>query len=77
MLRIALPAAVRRAMGPASPSATPTPTMTPSATPLPGSREGQELPEQEVGPRSAWGWALGGILGLGIVIVLARALRPR
>ena len=75
VLRIALPAAVRRAMEPASPSATPTPT--PSATPVPGSREGQELPQQDVGPRSPWGWALGGILGLGMVIVLARALRPR
>ena len=29
------------------------------------------------GRRSAWGWALGGLLGLGIVVVLVRALRPR
>jgi hypothetical protein len=79
VLRIALPAAVRRAMEPATPTATPTPTPSPSPsqTPPPGSREGRELPEQDVGPRSAWGWALGGILGLGIVVVLARALRPR
>jgi hypothetical protein len=78
VLRIALPAVVRRAMEP-SRSATPTPTTapTPTATPPPGTREGRELPEQDIGPRSAWGWALGGILGLGIVIVLARALRPR
>jgi hypothetical protein len=77
VLRIALPAAVQRAMEPAPPSASLTPTPTPSATPPPGTREGRELPEREAGPRSAWGWALGGILGLGIVVVLGRALRPR
>jgi hypothetical protein len=83
VLRIGLPAAVRRAMGAASPSPSPSTAPTssatpePSATPPPGSREGRELPEQDTPPRSAWGWALGGVLGLGIVIVLARALRPR
>ena len=85
VLRIALPAAVRRAMSAESPSpspsTTPTPTPSasaePSATPPPGTREGTELPEQDTTPRSAWGWALGGVLGLGIVIVLVRALRPR
>jgi hypothetical protein len=76
VLRIALPAAVVRAMKPA-PSATPTPTPTPSESPPPGTRQGQELPEQPPAERSAWGWALGGLLGLGIVVVLARALRPR
>ena len=39
----------------------------PSPTPPPGTREGSELPEQPPADRSAWGWALGGILGLGIV----------
>ena len=78
MLRVALPAAVRQAMKP-SPSVTPTPTSspTPPATPPPGSREDSELPEQDTGQRSSWGWALGGLLGLGIVLVLVRALRPR
>ena len=83
VLRIALPAAVRRAMGAESPSPsqstapTPSASAEPSATPPPGTREGTELPEQDTAPRSAWGWALGGVLGLGIVIVLVRALRPR
>ena len=91
VLRIALPAAVRRAMAAdtASPSPTPSdspepspesspePSPEPSQTPPPGSREGTELPEQDAGPRSAWGWAVGGLLGLGIVVVLVRALRPR
>jgi hypothetical protein len=76
VLRIALPAAVRRAMEP--PPATPTATpITPSETPPPGTRQGTELPEQPAEDRSAWGWALGGILGAGIIVVLARALRPR
>ena len=78
VLRISLPAVVRRAMLP-EPSATPTPTPSPSpsATPPPGTRQGRELPEEPPADRSAWGWTLGGVLGLGIVIVLARALRPR
>ena len=79
VLRIALPAAVRRAMEPppATLTATPSPAPGPSETPPPGTRQGSELPEQPVEDRSAWGWALGGILGLGIIVVLARALRPR
>ena len=78
VLRISLPDAVRRAMAPpsASPTATATPT-TPSPTPGPNNRVGKELPEQPPGERSAWGWALGGLIGLGIVLVLVRAMRPR
>ena len=71
--------------GPASPSPTPSASpepspdarARPSQTPPPGTRQGTELPEQDAGPRSAWGWAVGGLLGLGIVVVLVRALRPR
>jgi len=78
VLRIALPVAVRRAMEPApSPTSTPTTTATPTATPPPGSREGRELPEQPPADRSPWGWALGGLVGLAILVVLVRALRPR
>jgi hypothetical protein len=77
VLRVTLPPAVRKAMQP-EPSSTPTPSPTPpSPTPPPGTREGRELPEEPIADRSAWGWALGGVVGLGIVIVLARALRPR
>ena len=77
VLRIALPAAVRRAMAPPPATLTATPMPSPSETPPPGTRQGSELPEQPAADRSAWGWALGGILGLGIVVVLVRALRPR
>jgi hypothetical protein len=78
VLRISLPPAVRRAMEPA-PTATPTPTTSarPSPTPPPGTRQGRELPEQDSGERSVWGWALGGLIGLGALVVLVRALRPR
>ena len=77
VLRISLPQAVRRAMAPPSASPTPTPTTTPSPTPGPNNRVGKELPEQPPEERSAWGWALGGLIGAGIVVVLVRAMRPR
>lgn len=77
VLRIALPPAVRREMRPEpTESSSPTTAPSPTETPPPGTREGRELPEEPFAERSAWGWALGGVLGLGIVIVLARALRP-
>jgi hypothetical protein len=76
VLRISLPAQVRRALAPpATPTATPSSTTSP--TPAPGNRVGKELPEETPGERSAWGWVLGGVLGLGIVLVLVRAMRPR
>jgi hypothetical protein len=83
VLRITMPAAVRRAMEPASPTASPAPTAStepsPSDTPTPppGSQVGTELPEQEPAPRPVWPWALGGLVGLGVVVVLVRSLRPR
>ena len=77
VLRIALPAVVRRAMEPPSATLTPTPTPTPERDAAARHARGPELPEQTGRRRSAWGWALGGIVGLGIVVVLARALRPR
>jgi hypothetical protein len=76
VLRISLPAQVRRAMAP-PPTPTATPSSTTSPTPAPGNRVGKELPEETPGERSAWGWVLGGVLGLGIVLVLVRAMRPR
>ncbi len=76
VMRITLPAAVRRAMQP-EPSATPTQSPSPTPTPPPGTREGRELPEQPTADRSPWGWAIGGVVGLGIIVVLVRSLRPR
>ena len=79
VLRIALPAAVRRAMEP-PPSPTPTADPEPHADATRRRRaraRAVSCPSSRPADRSAWGWALGGILGLGIVVVLARALRPR
>jgi hypothetical protein len=75
VLRIVLPQKVRAAMTPPSPPASPTASASPTAGP--GKRVGTELPEVTPGDRPAWGWALGGVLGLGIVLVLVRAIRPR
>lgn len=58
--------------------ALPTPaTEDPRAAPTPRSREGEELPQQEVGDRDPTQWLLG--IGLAVValVVLVRALRPR
>jgi hypothetical protein len=76
VLRIALPQRVLRVLEAPSPTTTaPQPTTTP--TPVPGSGEGTELPGDDTSQRSAWGWALGGLVGLAIVVVLVRSLRPR
>jgi hypothetical protein len=83
VLRITLPPAIRRAMQPTSPTpspstaASPSPTPSETPTPPPGSRVGTELPEQKPEPRPVWPWALGGLVGLGILVVLGRSLRPR
>ena len=73
VLRVPLPADVRRAMAPASAS--------PSASPSPSSgtfsREGRELPEQEDTDRPAWPWFLTAWVVLGGLVVLVRSLRRR
>ncbi len=77
VLRIALPQSVLRALEAPSPSPTTTaPPPSVTATAVPGLGEGSEPLEDDSGQRSPWGWALGGIVGLGIVLVLVRALRP-
>ena len=40
-------------------------------------RKAPSSPGTTRGQRSAWGWALGGLVGLAIVVVLVRSLRPR
>jgi hypothetical protein len=78
VLRIALPEKVLRALEASSPSpSTTAPQPSETASAVSGSGEGTEQPGNETGQRSAWGWALGGLLGLGIVLVLVRSLRPR
>ena len=72
VLRVTLPTPPTSA--PDSASATPTAQ---SSRPDTESREGRDLPETTEVRRSPWPWFLGGFAGLGIVMVLAYALRPR
>jgi hypothetical protein len=68
VLRVPLPAVVRRAMAPANRSPSPSP-----ATGTPGRTA--EAPDDT--SRSPWPWAVGGLLAGGALLVLLRALRPR
>ncbi|MDX6374012.1 MAG: hypothetical protein QOD98_3000 [Nocardioidaceae bacterium] len=55
------------------------PSTSPSASPSPQteSHEDSELPETTRTERPAWPWFLGGLIGLGCLLVLARSLRRR
>ncbi|GAA2146315.1 hypothetical protein GCM10009844_22240 [Nocardioides koreensis] len=75
VLRVPLPADVRRAVAPASASPTAAPTASPSSGTF--SREGRELPEQEYTDRPAWPWFLTAWVVLGGLVVLVRSLRRR
>ena len=56
---------------------TPSPSVTPSEVLRhPGTGSARSCPRNRRPSGRAWGWALGGLFGLGIVVVLARALRP-
>jgi hypothetical protein len=66
VLQVSLPADVRRALAQPSPS----PSSSPSDTSDPGSLATDAT-------RGPWPWALGGLLALGALLVLLRALRPR
>lgn len=75
VLRVALPDDVRRAL---TPAATPAPgASSPSASGGTLSRAGQEQPEATSDERPLWPWLGGGVLLLGVLVVLRRALRPR
>jgi hypothetical protein len=69
VLQVTLPADVRRAL--AEPSPTPDPS-----SPSSGAPSDSGSPADDV-TRSPWPWALGGLLALGALLVLVRALRPR
>jgi hypothetical protein len=68
VLQVPLPADVRRALAPASPS----PSSSPSSS---GPSDPGSTTEDTT--RNPWPWALGGLLALGALLVLLRALRPR
>ena len=67
--RVRLPRRIARIVDPPPPSSTPSPAPTTSSP----SDESDEL---EV-DRPAWVWMLGGLVGIGMVVVLVRSLRPR
>lgn len=71
VLRVALPPAVRRKVGSASPS----PSATPSSTPAAHASD----PSSPTDPQSqdAWPWVAGGLVAVVGLLVLLRALRPR
>jgi hypothetical protein len=74
VLQVPLPADVRRAL--AAPSTTPSPESTASPS-APGGAQSDPGQTAEDTARNAWPWALGGVLALGALLVLLRALRPR
>jgi hypothetical protein len=71
VLEVQLPADVRRALAPASPSPHPSPSP-PAHTSIPG-----DPTTTDDTTRSAWPWALGGLVAVAGLLVLLRALRPR
>jgi hypothetical protein len=73
VVRVALPRAVRRAMAASSASPSPSPTAR-AAEAAPPSDEHE--PAQDSSP-DLWPWAVGGLVGLGAIAVLVRAVRPR
>lgn len=66
---VEVPAQVTGAMTPPSASA--------SASPSPPAPPSAPSPTQAPGDRPVWPWLLGGGIGVGVVVVLLRALRPR
>jgi hypothetical protein len=69
VLQTALPTAVRRAMRAAQPSSVP------SADP--GTPVASEVADPTSGGHDTWPWVVAGLVGLGVVVVLVRSLRPR
>ena len=72
VLRVSLPAAVRRATAPASAS----PSASPSVSPSPSASATGEVDAGQV-ERPAWPWLLTVLAVLGGLAVLVRSLRPR
>jgi hypothetical protein len=70
VLRIRLPVAIARAVEPLSSS----PSPSPSPSPAPSGSAGAQPAEDD---RPVWPWLLGGVVGVGVVVVLLRSLRPR
>lgn len=71
LLRITVPASVREAMDPAG---SPTPSPSAGVGTLPTDDRPGEVVTVE---RPVWPWALGGLVGVVMIVVLLRSLRPR
>jgi hypothetical protein len=76
--RVPLPSALARVVDPTSPG----PSSSPSAGPtdLPDASAGvpgREVDDGTAVDRPAWMWLLGGFVGIGVIVVLLRSLRPR
>ncbi|QIK74420.1 WD40 repeat domain-containing protein [Nocardioides piscis] len=81
VLRAALPRQVRQALAEAAPTMTALPTPSAASEPTPAGQDGgasavDDL-SAEVRDRDAWWWFASGIVGLLVVLVLLRALKPR
>jgi hypothetical protein len=75
VIEVPLPAKVRRAVAPASSTASSSPSSQPSGTTSPGG-SGPTASEGS-GSGDVWPWLAGGLLGIGLIVVLVRSLRPR
>ncbi len=74
VLEVPLPADLARIVEPAAATS---PTATPSPTP-PATADGEELPEDDPGPRDPWQWVMGGALFVIAVVAAVFAIRmPR
>lgn len=80
VLRIDLPPELEEALAPApaaGPSGSTPATPTPSADPGPVAADDRVDAQPEEARREVWPWLLGGVVGLLVVVVLVRSLRPR
>lgn len=73
VLRVPMPRAVAEA-APADATTAPSASSTPGPTELPAQPPSAPVVAEE---RSVWPWALGGVAGAVIIVVLLRSLRPR
>ncbi|QZY29558.1 hypothetical protein [Nocardioides coralli] len=77
VLRVPLPASVTREVGLQPTDAAEPSPLPEDPSPSTRSRVGEELPEEEPGPRDPTQWLIGGGILAAVLLVLWRALRPR
>lgn len=70
--RVPLPAELARVLEPATPGASGSPSSGAEARPEPASDADEVVVE-----RPEWMWWLGGLVGIGMIVILIRSLRPR